>query len=893
MYCIISQSHRVEVTDEKCNKTVEDGIMSTPNNKNSDQFWTASAQGSGASGKYLLRPLLIFCCFFFACTSVCLARDLVVGVYANEPKIFFDKNHVAAGMHIEVLNRIAQAEHWNLHYVPCEWLLCLHALARGEIDLLPDVGYTDARSKIYDFHTVPALYSWSILYRNRDVQINSVFDLKHKRVAMLEHAIQAEYFHKLLEDTDIEVSFVNARTIEEAFELVAAGKADVVVANQQAGDLMSRRHGLLDTPIVFQPIKLFFATTKGKNADVLFAIDKHLAAWQADPQSIYFDILRKWGPERRSPLSKFILWGLAAAIVLFLTAFAMAAYLRREVALRTRALRNSEQSLRIAATVFQSQEAMWVVDPDQRVLNVNDAFVKLTGYRLEDLPQQGIVPFNLENDSQDYRESMWRIVRQSGQWQAEVQSRKKNGEEYMMRLTLTAVRDAQEKVTHYVGTQTDITQQKILQKETARLAYYDSLTGLPNRQLLARHILQAIAANTDETRVGGLLVIDLDNFKDLNDTLGHDIGDQLLQQVAQRLLSIGTEQEAVSRLGGDEFVLLLQGVPKESAKAMLEQVAQRVLSLLNERFSLSGISHHTTCSIGGTLVEDSQSSVQDILRRGDLAMYQAKRNGRNTYCLFSTDMENAVNFRTAIEADLRVAIDQQQMFLHYQPQVDDAGRLIGAEALLRWQHPVRGLISPGIFIPIAEASGLIVPIGRWVLQQACQQAALWQAQRPGHPIVVAVNVSALQFRHSQFTSQVLDVVAENGINPNGLKLELTETMMVEDVEEAIEKMHLLKSAGISFALDDFGTGYSSLSLLKRLPIDQLKIDQSFIKDLLIDPDDAAIAKSIIALGRALGIEIIAEGVETLAQRDFLSRLGCHYFQGYLFGHPGPAAQLLF
>eukprot|EP01037_Dinobryon_pediforme_P023215 gene23215-24590_t len=369
--------------------------------------------------RHLLRPMYGFFLLAVLANGVCVAKDLVVGVYNNEPKIFFDKQQQAAGIHIDILNRIAQLEHWNLRYVGCEWQVCLQSLQAGEIDLLPDVAYSEERRQLFDFPAVPALYGWSILYRNAHVQINSIFDLNNKRVAILHGAIQESYLKQLLENSNIHMTFVPVATLQNGFEQVASGQVDGVVASQQVGDHLAGRFGAVDTPIIFQPIKLFFATGKGRNADVLTAIDKHLLAWQADPQSVYFEILRKWGPGTQSPLSKFILWGLAAAIALCLAAFAIAAYLRREVALRTQELRFSEQSLRIAATVFQSQEAMWVMDSNKQVLNVNEAFVKLTGYRLEELPQRRIAPMYLENQTQDYRDHMWADVQQTGQAQAE------------------------------------------------------------------------------------------------------------------------------------------------------------------------------------------------------------------------------------------------------------------------------------------------------------------------------------------------------------------------------------------------------------------------------------------------------------------------------------------
>lgn len=824
-------------------------------------------------------------------TASCWGKEVSVAIYNNPPKIFFDKNGVATGIHVDLLRKIAELEHWNLRFVTCQWQACLHAVETGEIDLLPDVAFTDERSWKFDFHKVPALISWSILYRNKHVSINSIFDLKGKRIALLSGSVQSDYVKELLENSDIRVEFVPVKDLDVGFQMAAEAKVDAVIASQQAGDMLAERHGISDTPIIFQPVKLFFVTKKGRNADLLAAIDSHLSTWQEDPQSIYFEILQKWGRGSQSTLSKMVLAGLVAAIALFLSALTIAAYLRRQVDIRTRELRNNAKSLRVAATVFQSHEAMWVMGADQRILDINRAFTLLTGYQLAELIDKPMLPFCLGHDENDFIGRMWHIVTETGQWDGEVQIKKKNGEMYTARLTMTAAYDDLGNITHYVGTQTDITVQKQLQAEAIRLANYDSLTGLPNRRLLLEHIQSSIVTNTDNETTFALLVVDIDNFKDLNDSLGHDIGDQLLKQVASRLISLAESLDNVARLGSDEFIILLQGIERSNADAVIKNFSQRVLDTVNTRFDLTGISYHATCCIGISLMDEGGSPPQDMLRRGDLAMYQAKKNGRNTYCLFSAEIENAMNFRTALEFDLRKALQLQEFSLHYQPQVDVKGKLLGVEALLRWQSPERGVVYPGIFIPVAETSGLMFSLGQWVLRQACKQSVQWQNERPGRPINIAINVSAIQFRHPEFTENVSMIIRETGANPELLKLELTETMMVDDVQGTVQKMQALKRLGFSLSLDDFGTGYSSLSLLKRLPIDQLKIDKSFIKDLLVDASDVAITKSIIALGSALNVEVIAEGVETFEVRDFLSTVGCTQYQGYAFGRPAPADQL--
>ncbi|BBI99317.1 hypothetical protein FGKAn22_10100 [Ferrigenium kumadai] len=425
-----------------------------------------------------------------------------------------------------------------------------------------------------------------------------------------------------------------------------------------------------------------------------------------------------------------------------------------------------------------------------------------------------------------------------------------------------------------------------------QLAFYDPLTGLSNRRLLMDRLKQAFASSARSARHGALLFLDLDNFKTLNDTKGHDIGDLLLIEVAERLKSCVREGYTVARLGGDEFVVVLESLSALAAEAaaQAELVAEKVRDKLNEPYMLKEHIHYTSPSIGIVMFRGHQDSLDNLLKYADSAMYQAKTEGRNAIRFYDPEMQAAIEARADIEDELRQALDKQQFRLHYQIQVDSLGRPLGAEVLLRWEHPVRGLVSPAQFIPLAEDTGLIVPIGLWVLQTACAQLKAWQQDAMTRDLTLAVNVSAGQFRQPDFVAQVQSVLLESGAKPSLLKLELTESMVLKNVEDTITKMREIKLLGVSFSMDDFGTGYSSLQYLKRLPLDQIKIDQSFVRDVTSDPNDAAIVQTIIAMTQALGLNVIAEGVETAAQRDFLDKHGCHAFQGYLFSKPVPLEQ---
>ena len=440
-------------------------------------------------------------------------------------------------------------------------------------------------------------------------------------------------------------------------------------------------------------------------------------------------------------------------------------------------------------------------------------------------------------------------------------------------------------------TMQDLSERKAAEEEINQLAYYDPLTRLPNRRLLMDRLQQALATSARHQRSGALLMLDLDNFKTVNETRGHDRGDALLLQVAHRLRGCVHEDDTVARQGGDEFVVVLEdlGDSPEEAAARAEDVGQRILGVLREPYQIDGAAHHSSLSMGVTIYSGTRETVDELLKRADLALYQAKNAGRDTLRFYDPQMQAAVSARATLELDMRVGLAQGQFELYYQPQID-RGRITGAEALLRWRHPRDGFISPAHFIPLAEETGLILPLGEWVLQAACRRLAAW-AQQPDLALLsLAVNVSPRQFHQSGFVAQVLAALAGAGADGHQLKLEMTEGLLLQDVEDTIDKMGQLKGYGVGFSLDDFGTGYSSLSYLKRLPLDQLKIDQSCVRDVLTDPNDAAIARTVVALGTSLGLRVIAEGVETEAQREFLERHHCHAWQGYLLSPPVAVAE---
>jgi diguanylate cyclase (GGDEF)-like protein/PAS domain S-box-containing protein len=563
------------------------------------------------------------------------------------------------------------------------------------------------------------------------------------------------------------------------------------------------------------------------------------------------------------------------------------AWKRREADLEL--IKQQEQKFR--TLLESSPDPLVIVDVTGLIMLVNRQVVALFGYEPQELigqPVELLLPQRYHGGHVALRQGYTQAprVREMGKdrllWAVT-----KQGREVPVNVSLSPI-DTEQGLMIAAAIR-DISERKAAEEQVEFLAYHDALTRLPNRQLLLDRLQQALDSDVRSGRYGALLFIDLDKFKMLKNTLGHDKGNLLLQHVAQRLATCVHEGDTVARLGGDEFVVMLEGLselPREAA-TQTETVGEKILATLNQPYLLAGEEIRSTPSIGITLFSGRQNSTEELLKQADLAVYQSKKAGRNTLRFFDPEMQAMATDRAALEIDLREAVRQQQFILHYQPQVIGDGRLVGAEALVRWQHPQRGLVSPAEFIPLAEETGLILPLGHWVLETACAQLAAWAAEPNTAHLSLAVNVSANQLHQADFVDQVLAVLGKTRANPKRLKLELTESLLVSDVENTIAKMAALKAHGVGFSLDDFGTGYSSLSYLKRLPLDQLKIDQGFVRDILIDSNDAAIAKMVVALADSLGLTVIAEGVEIEAQRDFLASLGCHAYQGYLFSRPLP------
>ncbi|SEG67967.1 EAL domain-containing protein [Marinobacterium lutimaris] len=828
----------------------------------------------------------------FGASWPAFAQQVVrVGVYDNPPKIRMESGAVS-GIFGDLLSEIAAEEDWQLEAVPCSWDDCLKLLRNGDIDLLPDVAKTPERLNLFSFHQEPALLAWSQVYTRAGTDVHSPMDLEGQRVAVLVDSVQEAYLIQVTSGFEVDTRFIEVDSLEAAFDAVREGSADVAVANQLFGDFNAARFGLEPAAMVFQPVDLYYAAPLNSGKELGARIDHWLREWKAEPDSPYYEALSRWSGEHKAAIPAFLLWILAGLAGALLLAIGFVALLRRQVAEKTDSLKTSENYLSVLLSNVDS--LIYVKGTDFRYNYVNQRMIEFLGRSEAEIIGKRDEDLFSDETVIGLRETDQRVIKTGERIMEEEVGTRRDSDDHRTFLTVKQpLRDEDGAITGLVGVSTDITEQLKSEQRIHRLAFYDSLTGLPNQRLLLERLEEAAEKAEQGDHHGAVLFIDLDNFRDLNDILGHKAGDRLLVQVSDRMQLRVREEDTLARFGGDEFVLVVEGLDAErgTAEAQVEHLAGDLRKLIKVPFDYDDHSFEPTASIGATLFQGADQPAGDLIKWAELAMYQAKLDGRNKTCFYDPAMQEELHSRAKLEAGIRLGLEQNEFELHYQPQFDAEHRLIGLEALVRWETSAGERISPGLFIPVAESTGLIRPLGRWILQQACEQLVHWSSHTQLAGIRVSVNISAHQLHETGFVAEVIDVLEQTGANPRLLELELTESLLVRNVEQTIEKMAQLCKKGVRFSLDDFGTGYSSLTYLKRLPLNQLKIDQGFVQDLLTDSNDAAIVRTVVALGESLDLAVIAEGVETSEQREALLGYGCQQFQGYLLGRPMAPADL--
>lgn len=814
-----------------------------------------------------------------------------VGIYQNAPKIYINKQGRPAGLFIKLLRAIARNNGWHLEFVRCQWQSCLRELRQNKIDLMPDVAYTPGRDELYSFHQVPVTHSWSVVLTRQGKPLFSLMGLENSRVALLAGAVQRGPLAALMKVNKLQYTELSFSSYAKAFAAVHDGVADAVVSNKFYADRNAAKYQLQETPIIFNPVSLYFAAHKDDPKHLLPVIDAQLRAWREDEHSIYYAALKEaMVPVHKTVIPPIYYRILYAAAVLLLLFLSLSGILRWQISRKANQLGDAEN--RLDHMLRASPVVLYQLGMDNGQVTtrwVSDNLERLFGFTPQEFVDQDMWLNQLHPADRKTVEENLDTLSRYGQIVQEYRILDSHGNiRYVrdeMRLLPASKSDRTGEI---VGCWNDLTEIRAQAARLSFLTHYDSLTRLPNRTLLLERLSHALLQARQEEKTLALLYIDIDKFKHINESLGHTVGDSVLKLVAQRLGRLIPSSNILARVGGNGFVLLMEEhVNRHEAVMLAKKITQsfiRPLQLQNRELTL-------TVSVGIALYPVDADNPVTLLQNAEAAMYEAKRLGRNTHKFYAPTQSDNVSDRLALETALRSAISHAELILHYQPQIRlDTRALVGVEALVRWQHPQLGVVSPARFIPIAEEMGVIDEIGAWVLGEACQQMQRWQESGVNVPRV-AVNLSTQQIDDQSLVPLVKRIIADTGIEPGRLELEVTESLIMREPAKATAALESFREMGIQLAIDDFGTGYSSLNYLKHLPLDRLKIDQSFVRDIGSDSSSEVISRAIIGLARSLELETVAEGIETKHQLAFLRGEGCDMGQGYLFSRPVPAGEL--
>lgn len=832
-------------------------------------------------------PYLVVAVTLLLASLPCAAaasRVLKVGHEQNHPMVSSTPSGAAQGIMPDILEEVAQREGWTLEYRPCIWSQCLEDLESAEIDLLIGIAYTPERAQKFSYNQHTVISNWGLLYSQPGLKLETYADLNGKRLAVVKNDVYSNAFITLVQQFNIRCDLVYAENFREIFDMIDWGEVHGGVANRFFSLLNEKQFKVKATPIIFSPVSVQIAAPKGRHADILAAYDTHLEAMKKDPASAYHQALKRWlGIEgARYAVPSWLKWLGGTAIGASLVLVLFIGLLRREVHRKTADLS------KLTTAVEQSANSVMITDTTGHIEYVNPRFYSLSGYQPQEvigkkpsILKSGHTPDHLYTE-------LWDTITSGRDWQGELRNKRKNGSLYWELCTIAPVRNRKGEITNFVAIKEDITIRKAQEEVLTWQANHDNLTGLHNRYYLETFLADQLRQLGHTGSHLSLLLVDVDNLKFINDTFGHDFGDQLLVEIGKRLRQAACADCLVARFLGDEFVLVPQ-ISDDAADTL--QLAQRVCQLMAEQFMVDGIEVQISAGIGVVTYPEDGERVDTLLRNAEAAMLEAKQRGRSSIVIYNQEFHARKQQRLLLEAKLHRALDNHEFSLLYQPQVCAAsGTMVGVEALLRWNPADLQPIPPDQFIPILEETSLIVPVGTWVLEQACRQAVIWQ-QAGIPPMRMSVNISALQFQRGDFDETLRRILSETGLDPALLCLELTESMLLHDTLHAGEKLQDLRDLGVRLSLDDFGTGYSSLSYLSRLPVQELKVDRSFVHRLLEAPSDTAVVNTIIAMAQELGLELVAEGVENQLQQHHLLERGCPTIQGFLYSRPLTPDQL--
>ncbi len=834
-----------------------------------------------------LLAILASCLSLVAGDAGASSRNVRLGIYDNEPKVYMDADGRPAGLFVELAGEVAASEGWRIEPIACSWADCLAMLERGELDLMPDVAYSEERAQRLDFGTRAVAHDWSQVSVRPDVALTKLADLAGRRVALLRDGLHKPSLDLLMAEAALAYEAVLVDSLAEGYRALSEGRVDAAVANHFFAGWNNHRYGVAETPIVFHPVSLYFAAPRESGADLLATMDRYLDQWRQNPDSPYYEALRRaLAPGGGDSLPVHWRSGLIASVALVLLFGAAAAALRWQVRRRTVELETANQ--RLTRVLDSGPCVLYALrrEADQVVTEwVSPNIARLYGHSVTDAMKSGWWAEHVHPDDLERAQSAFHLLEREPHVIHDYRIVDAAGH---VRHVRDEIRRAGDGVhIRYFGILSDVTELREQEAQLSFVTSHDLVTGLANRVLLGDRVAHAIQRAHRQSGKIALLFVDLDRFKHVNDSLGHSAGDQLLCEAAIRIDRLLSEEDTFARVGGDEFVVLLEDAEPRRAT----ELAERIVGAFAEHLVLGGHPLVVTASVGIALHPEDGADGDTLLMHAELAMYEAKNSGRNTYRFFAPQLGEAAARRLLLETSLRQAAARGELVLHYQPQYELTDqRLVGLEALVRWQHPEQGLLPPGVFIGMAEEIGIIEQIDAWVLNEACSQLAVWDRSGLRVPRV-SVNLSALELESAGLVERVGAVVTKHGLGADRLELEVTESVIMRDPVTAEHALAGLKALGVQLAVDDFGTGYSSLAYLKRLPIDRLKIDRSFVQDIGSSASDESIVRAIIALADSLGLETVAEGVETVEHAGFLRAEGCRMGQGYLFARPLPVDEL--
>ncbi|NVJ51695.1 MAG: EAL domain-containing protein [Gammaproteobacteria bacterium] len=820
-------------------------------------------------------------------------RIVRMGGAPMPPLVFVDHEGEVAGIIPQLVDEMAAEHNWQVEWIIDSWANQLDRLDRGEIDIMSAIGYSEKRAFSFDFSSQSVLSVWGQVYTHPSFKMANFLQVDGRTVGVLNNGISGLRFIELCNRFGVNCLIRHYDSYDEVFAAIENGEVMAGVVNSHYGFVVESKFNVSRSDVMFNPFPVLFASRKGQNADLLGQIDVSLRAWKSDDQSIYYQIANSWTRQDNQAFPQWLeytLYGLSGVVTF---ALLLVFVLRREVNRQTRQLELSEAQLKqiidiVPHAIFASDASGKIVLANLESTRVfNRTFKELnTLTRTEIMQQQPYLETLLSEDEKI-------MGLQQREYSHETKIELPDGQVSYYQLAKVPFIRKRSNTPAVVSVAIDITEERFASEQMEHMARHDDLTGLPNRTFLVDRLEQSLLLAKRHKRYGAVIFVDLDLFKNINDTLGHTVGDALLQATALRLKKYCRESDTVSRFGGDEFVILLTeiGDSYEQAKLNAKNICEKIRAEVIKEVSIGG--HELSISISQGLVFfpfDAENTEQ-IIKRADLAMYHAKLLGRNKIVTFHPSMEQRINRKEKIKTELKQALKNDQLSVVYQPQFNvKTNSFEGAEALLRWRHPVEDSITPMEFIPLAEETDTIIALGEYVIREACMQLDRWRKMVENR-FYITVNLSARQIAYENLVPFIDNILAKTAFDYSQLELEVTESLLMVDMDRAVKVLRKLKDKGIRISLDDFGTGYSSLSYLKKLPLDKLKIDKSFVNDIPGDHDSETIARTIISMASELGLEVVAEGVETKEQVDFFCEQGCYLFQGYYFSEPCDSAEL--